>query len=373
MPPNPEIALLISSYQRPDHLRRALLSIALQQSADCPIEVVVTDDGSTDETPDVVRRFAQSVSFPVQFTTHPHAAFQLARCRNEGVAASTAPYILFLDGDCILPPDHVAVHLARRRPGIVMAGDCARLDEQTSARVNEAAIRSGEFTHWASPEEIKRLKRLMRRAARHRWHWRPRKPDLTGNNVGIWRTDYERVNGYDENFVGWGAEDDDLGRRLRRAGVRVRSILRWTYTYHLWHPTEQSKPDIPHLGPNASYMRREGKLIRCRNGMTKRPLEQLRWKVVGGPPPTMFRKSLPATAAHAGDVPPEVEIAFSPGAAKFSGRAECNVLVVLEDTPATKRLARDAHILVANRELPTTSAKQGFRLHQFDQALKAVA
>jgi hypothetical protein len=120
-------------------------------------------------------------------------------------------------------------------------------------------------------------------------------------------------------------------------------------------------------------MRREGKLIRCRNGMQKRPLEQLRWKVVGGPPPTMFRKSLPASAAPAGDVSPEVEIAFSPGATKFSGRAQCNVLVVLEDTPATKRLARHAHILVANRELPTTSAKQVFRLHQFDQALKAVA
>ena len=371
MPPNPEIALLISSYQRPAHLRRALLSIALQQGLACPIEVVVTDDGSTDETPDVVRQFAHSVNFPVQFTTHPHGAFQLARCRNEGVAASTAPYILFLDGDCILPPDHVAIHLARRRPGIVMAGDCARLDEQTSARVSETAIRSGEFTQWASPEEIKRLKKLIRRAARHRFHWRPRKPDLTGNNVGIWRTDYERVNGYDENFVGWGAEDDDLGRRLRRAGVRVRSILRWTHTYHLWHTTEKSKPAVPHLGPNANYMRREGKLIRCRNGMIKRPLEQLQLKVVGGLP-ARFRQSLPTSAADAGDVP-EVEIAFSPGATKFSGRAECNVLVVLEDTPATKRLARDAHILVANRELPTNSAKQAFRLHQFDQALKAVA
>src|SRR5262245_8714249 len=107
MPAKPEIALLISSYQRPGHLRRALLSIALQKDFTSAMEVVVTDDGSTDETLDVVREFAQSVNFPVHFTTHPHAAFQLARCRNEGVAASTAPYVLFLDGDCILPPDHV--------------------------------------------------------------------------------------------------------------------------------------------------------------------------------------------------------------------------------------------------------------------------
>jgi len=372
MPPKPEIALLVSSYQRPGHLRRALLSIALQKGVTCPIEVVVTDDGSTDETPQIVRQFAESVEFPVHFTTHPHAAFQLARCRNEGVAASTAPYILFLDGDCILPPDHLAIHLARRRHGVVMAGDSARLDEQTSARVDEAVIRSGVFADWAPPEEIKRLKRLARRATRHRFHWRPRKPDLTGNNVGIWRADYERVNGYDENFIGWGAEDDDLGRRLRRAGVCVRSILHWTHTYHLWHPTEKSKPDVPHLGPNANYMRREGKLIRCRNGMAKRPIEDLKLRVVGGPPPDRFRRSLPAIAVQA-DGAPEVEIAFSPGASRFSGRAQCNMLVALDDTPAARRLARKAHVLVADSQLPAADANRVFRLHEFEHALRSVA
>src|SRR6185369_6918878 len=109
-------------------------------------------------TPDVVRQFAHSVNFPVQFTTHPHGAFQLARSRNEGVAASTAPYILFLDGDCLLPPDHVAIHLARRRPGVVRAGTFVRLNESTSARIDEAAVRSGKFVKWASAKEIRKLR-----------------------------------------------------------------------------------------------------------------------------------------------------------------------------------------------------------------------
>src|SRR3954466_2463566 len=93
----PEVAILVSSYQRPGHLRRALLSIAMQRDVDGKMEVVVTDDGSTDETPEMVREFAQTIDFPVRVTTHPHRAFQLARCRNEGVAPSTAPYILFSD------------------------------------------------------------------------------------------------------------------------------------------------------------------------------------------------------------------------------------------------------------------------------------
>ena len=149
---NPEIAILISTYQRPQHLRRALQSIALQRDVAGQMEVVVTDDGSADETPQLVSDFARSVDFPVHFTTHPHSTFQLARCRNEGVAASTAPYLLFLDGDCILPPDHVAIHLQRRRAGVVMAGDFMRLDEAVSARVDEKVIRGGEFVNWASPD-----------------------------------------------------------------------------------------------------------------------------------------------------------------------------------------------------------------------------
>ena len=73
--------------------------------------------------------------------------------------------------------------------------------------------------HWAPAErtaggcESKIAPRGFYRLIRH-----PTKPKLIGNNVGIWRRDYERVNGYDENFEGWGCEDDDL--RLPAAARR---------------------------------------------------------------------------------------------------------------------------------------------------------
>ncbi len=112
----PEIALLMSTYQRPAHLRRALESIALQQGVEGRMELVVTDDGSTDETPQIVAEFARRVPFRVGFTTHEHTVFRLSRCRNEGAKASQAPYLLFLDGDCILPRDHVWQHLRASPP-----------------------------------------------------------------------------------------------------------------------------------------------------------------------------------------------------------------------------------------------------------------
>jgi glycosyltransferase involved in cell wall biosynthesis len=265
----PEIALLVSTYQRPAHLRRALLSIALQRGVQDQMEVVVTDDGSTDETSQVVHQFAKSVDFPVNFTTHQHSTFQLARCRNEGVGASKAPYILFLDGDCILPPDHVAIHLQRRKPSTVMAGDCARLDEATSNKIDESAIRLGQFVDSAPREEMQRLRKQDRKARLYQWLRHPTKPKLIGNNVGVWRRDYELVNGYDENFEGWGCEDDDLRLRLRMAGVRIESILRWTYTYHLWHRTDVTAPTNWRQGRNVEYLTRKEIPMRCAKGLVK--------------------------------------------------------------------------------------------------------
>ncbi len=265
----PDIALLMSTYQRPAHLRRALLSIALQCGVAGRFELVVTDDGSTDATPHIVREFARSVDFPVAFTTHPHTTFCPARSRNEGVAASRAPYLLFLDGDCILPVDFIGTHLARRRSGFAMSGDACRLDQDASERVTDEVIRSGEYQAWGSPAERKRLAKLDRKSRFYGFIRHPTKPRLFGGNAGVWRSDFERVNGFDENFQGWGCEDDDLGYRLRRAGVRIGSTLRWTRTYHLWHPVDVTAGRTWKNGPNVQYFLRKDRPTRCRNGLVK--------------------------------------------------------------------------------------------------------
>jgi glycosyltransferase involved in cell wall biosynthesis len=370
----PEIALLMSTYQRPDHLRRALASIALQQGVDGRFELVLTDDGSTDETPRIVEQFGRSVSFKVGFTTHPHSTFRLSRCRNEGVKASRAPYMLFLDGDCILPSDHVRVHLERRKPGCVMAGDCCRLDCESSARVTPEVIRSGEFQNWAPDDELRRLRKRDRASRFYRLIRHPRKPKLIGNNVGIWRTDYERVNGYDENFQGWGCEDDDLRCRLRKSGVRIESILRWTRSYHLWHPTDITAPSSWKQGPNVTYFLRKGRLTRCRNGLEKRTLEDLSIRVVGrSSRPNLVARLLRGRFGAKSAARPEVELLFLPGEGRFSGQAECNVLVALEPEAVASPLARQAHVTIGPFSPVGSNRPSDFPPDQFEQALAAVA
>jgi glycosyltransferase involved in cell wall biosynthesis len=235
-----DLAVIISTFERPGHLERCLASLEAQRGVTGRFEVVVTDDGSRDGTLRLLAETARRVDFPLTFTTHEHNGFRLARCRNEGVAASTAAYLLFTDGDCILPPDHLRIHLETRRPGRVVAGDCLRLDQAASTAVIADALRAGLFPRSLPAGERLRLALKALRAKVYESCRTPVRPRLSGNNIGIWRTDYERVNGFDEQFIGWGLEDRDLQVRLERLGLRAWSILLHTAPVHLWHPPAPS-------------------------------------------------------------------------------------------------------------------------------------
>lgn len=265
-----EIAIVVSTFERPDHLDRCLASIESQRGVDGLFEVVVTDDGSRDDTLARVAARARRVRFPLTFTTHAHDGFRLARCRNEGIAATSAPYLLFTDGDCILPPDHVAIHLEERRPGRVAAGDCLRLDAAASTRITPEMIHCRhDIARFVTAQERRRLGWKAIRAAAYDRLRIPMRPRLTGNNIGAWRSDLEAINGFDERFVGWGLEDRDLQDRLHQSGVRARPVLGRTAVIHLWHPPAASFSRNARGTANLAYFRSALRPVACLDGLVK--------------------------------------------------------------------------------------------------------
>ena len=263
-----EIAVIVSSYQRPQHLQRCLWSLLMQQGVEGRMEVIVADDGSTDETLEIVDDIATTAPFPLSYTTHVHREFQLARTRNEGVLASTAPYLLFIDCDCILPPNHVLMHLKSARPSTTIVGDCIRLDQKTSEQIDTACICAQRYDSLASREE---RWRILFKSFKDRFYGflsLSSRPRLTGNNIGIARSDFERVNGFDESFVGWGLEDSDLQRRLALTGMRFRTILHRTVAYHLWHEPDDSFSRDNLNTQNLEYYQRKLTSPVCQNGLS---------------------------------------------------------------------------------------------------------
>ena len=273
----PDISLIVNTFEKPRHLALVLESIALQTGVDGRFEVVVADDGSGVDTRTIVAEFARRVPFPVAFTTEPHDGFRLARVRNRGAALAGGDTLLFLDGDSALPPDHVAIHLAARRPGWARIGDVVRLPEAVSRDLAPSGLATVDLRRLAPREELQRLSRRHRKSAFQNLLRHPSKPRLAGGNFAVWRQDYFRVNGSDERFRGWGQEDDDLGLRLRGAGILLASILDRTFTFHLWHPSDPSATPRWRDGVNVPYFLRRGRLTRCRRGLESRGPRAIRW------------------------------------------------------------------------------------------------
>jgi glycosyltransferase involved in cell wall biosynthesis len=266
----PQVTVVLSTFQRPGHLERSLLSLAHQRGVDGLYEVVIADDGSQDRTPSLAREFARTASFPVRFTTHEHRGFWLTRCRNEGAGASRGDYLIFSDGDCLFPPDFLAQHLRLRRPNVATTGDRVRMDAESTQRLDETLVVSGEYRSWIPWQERLRLAKRWAKDHFYEAIGHSAKPKLTGCNFGVWKSDFERVNGFDECFVGWGCEDDDLAQRLRASGVHIASIVSHAWLYHMWHPTDVTAPPKWRDGCNVQYFLRPNKPTRCVQGLTNR-------------------------------------------------------------------------------------------------------
>jgi glycosyltransferase involved in cell wall biosynthesis len=347
-----DIALIVNTYQKPRHLALVLASIAAQAGVDGRFEVIVSDDGSTDGTAALVHEFAARASFPVRFTSCPHDGFRLARARNAGARVTASDYLLFLDGDCILPHDHVAAYLERRRPGRALLGYCARLPQETSAGLDAAAIATTDLTALAPTSERRLLAKRFRKAWWHAALRHPSKPRLAGGNCGIWRRDFVAVNGCDERFVGWGQEDDDLGLRLRAAGVRLESILDRTWSLHVWHAVDTTATPRWRDGVNVPYFLRRGRLTACRRGLVDRAAGELLWGLPADAADTAFGRdvlSLVGDAPQAGSGDPcEVELVLRPGRGRFTRRTECRLLLIdgMADAEASLRRQADQVIVI---------------------------
>jgi glycosyltransferase involved in cell wall biosynthesis len=98
------VSVVITTYNRPQFLKRAVQS-ALQAGPD--LEVIVVDDCSTDETPDVCAELAD-VRY-IKLSTNQG----LAHARNVGVEESSSEFIAFLDDDDLRLPDSLEKQLCK--------------------------------------------------------------------------------------------------------------------------------------------------------------------------------------------------------------------------------------------------------------------
>lgn len=98
--PNPLISIIMPVYNVKDYLEGAIESVLIQQLAD--FELIVVDDGSTDECPEIVARYARADSRIRAIRVENGGQ---GRARNIGMHMAKGSYIYFMDSDDVLVPD----------------------------------------------------------------------------------------------------------------------------------------------------------------------------------------------------------------------------------------------------------------------------
>ena len=98
---------MISTYNRASLLAGTLASLTRQTLPQGLFEVVIVDDGSTDETAEVCRAFAPTL--PHRYVRQRNAG--LASARNHGLYLSSAPVVLFMDDDDFADPELLEQHV----------------------------------------------------------------------------------------------------------------------------------------------------------------------------------------------------------------------------------------------------------------------
>jgi glycosyltransferase involved in cell wall biosynthesis len=239
------ISVVVATYNRPDALGAVIRS--LEKQSDRQFEVVVADDGSGSDTEDVVKRAQTSLQAPLTHVWQEDTGFRLAAVRNLATSRARGDYLIYLDGDCIVRQNFVRAHRDLAEAGWCVTGGRVLLSEGFTHQALASGI---AIEDWSIADaavaalqgKINRARSLprlplgpLRKLGARRWQ------RLRGCNFSAFRSDVERVNGFDECFQGWGFEDSDFAARLIESGVRLKNGRLATNVYHLWHPDNERK------------------------------------------------------------------------------------------------------------------------------------
>lgn len=275
-PPSQPRSVIITAYRQPAALRLALLALARQTVL--PDEVLIADDGSPPDLLEAVRALAPRLPFPLIHVWQPDQDFRAARSRNNAIHRARGGILLFLDQDTLPHGAWIEAHLRRLLPRQVALGLTLPLSAEQTAELGESQVSCGRFEDLHAPAAYRQLRRLQRKYAFYVLARRlglgiKTRPALRSSNLAAWREDLLRVNGFDEEYVGWGQEDDDLGRRLYADGVQPLALVDSALTSHLHHPPRHADWKS---GANIARYRRPLPSPRCAQGLDSHPHPDVR-------------------------------------------------------------------------------------------------
>lgn len=227
------VTLIVTTYNWKEALASVLAS-ALRQTR-LPDEIIVADDGSSDGTDKLVAQIAAQAPVPVLHSWQEDQGFRAAKSRNKALAKAKGEYIILVDGDIIMERHFIEDHLAVAKDGFFVQGGRALLSARNTAKI---FARDGQGRISFFDATLANRKNAFR--------CRPLSFLFSGEGRGIggiracnlafFKEEAVAINGFNEEFQGWGREDSDFVCRLMHHGVRRYNLRFAAVAYHLYHP-----------------------------------------------------------------------------------------------------------------------------------------
>jgi glycosyltransferase involved in cell wall biosynthesis len=224
-------SLLISTYNWPQALELVLKSTMAQTVF--PTEIIIADDGSNEKTKSLIEQFQQSNPVPIFHIWQEDLGFRKSKILNKAIVQANTKYIIQIDGDCIMHEKFIEDHLKAAQKGVYLYGSRVNVLPDFVADVLEK--KQIQFDCFS--KEIKNKSRSLQIPFLSKFYKTHDKisKKFRGCNVSYWRDDFISVNGYNEDFEGWGREDSDLFIRLGNNGVKAKRLRYAGIVFHLFH------------------------------------------------------------------------------------------------------------------------------------------
>lgn len=255
------ISVLITTYNRADYLRLCLLGYLRQSEGG--FEILVSDDGSSDHTREVVHNFDAIAPFPVTYLNQPDEGHRRARAINRAVAAARGDWLVFSDCDSIPQRELIEVHRLKAEQKRLLCGGRVLMNDEETDALSPSAVLDG--VHEESLTRHRKI-RLWLQHIKNRYYVmirKTRRPHNYAVNMSCSPAAMRRVNGYDHNFRGWGNADGDLRDRMRMVGIEPKSVSYQALIFHQWHQPDPTMSERK----NKAYARRPDIPARCEKGL----------------------------------------------------------------------------------------------------------
>ncbi|UCF83150.1 MAG: glycosyltransferase [Desulfobacteraceae bacterium] len=273
----PTISVLVATYNRADYLRICLACLC-DQDYSGKWQIVVADDGSNDHTLDVISEAQRNPNAPkIIHCWHEHKLFRKAVILNEASRFANGELLFFLDSDCLPALNVLSVYAEHAAPDSFYLGGVYKLNQSFSKKTLGTMKRHEPIELLMEAAQHKNQNPKQGKGVFVRY-WKSklyialkvRRPKIWGANFAVNRDVFEKINGFDENFVGWGQEDSDLRNRLVKGAYEAVALHTKSRVYHLWHPTDMEARSRPsgELNNRRYYIRPDIEVV-CRKGLRK--------------------------------------------------------------------------------------------------------